>query len=69
MKDLVKKLAKNYKRPDIIIFEGWCVGANHELITKLSNPVNILEKKEDGKLTGEKVNNELNKIKKYFYFN
>ena len=37
MKDLVKNWQKITKRPDIIIFEGWCVGANHELITKLSN--------------------------------
>ena len=63
-----KNWQKITKRPDIIIFEGWCVGANHELITKLSNPVNILEKKEDGKLTWrKKVNNELKtKYKKIF---
>ena len=28
MIDCQKKMAKNKKKPDIVIFEGWCVGAN-----------------------------------------
>ena len=27
MIDFKKKMAKNKKKPDIVIFEGWCVGA------------------------------------------
>ena len=48
------------KKPDIIIFEGWCVGAKPQLLKDLRKPMNILEKLEDVKLTWrKKVNNEL----------
>ena len=48
------------KKPDIIIFEGWCVGAKPQSLKELRKPINILEKIEDTKLTWrKKVNNEL----------
>ncbi len=48
------------KKPDIIIFEGWCVGAEPQKLKELKKPINILEKAEDSKLTWrKKVNNEL----------
>ncbi|WP_020208343.1 hypothetical protein [Gilvimarinus chinensis] len=34
-------------RPDIIIFEGWCVGARAQRSSDLAEPVNTLEKEED----------------------
>jgi D-glycerate 3-kinase len=34
--------------PNILIFEGWCVGLKPEPITRLSDPVNSLESKHDG---------------------
>ena len=33
------------KKPEIIIFEGWCVGAKAESNSSLKKPVNFLEKK------------------------
>ena len=42
------------KKPDIIIFEGWCVGAKPQKLQDLKKPVNILEKFEDTKLTWRK---------------
>ena len=51
---------KILKKPDIIILEGWCVGAKHQKLEELKKPMNILEKYEDTKLTWrKKVNNEL----------
>lgn len=34
-------------RPDVIVFEGWCVGANPQLDEALIEPVNELERVED----------------------
>ncbi|MCP8897933.1 phosphoribulokinase [Gilvimarinus xylanilyticus] len=34
-------------RPDVIIFEGWCVGARAQRVSDLSVPVNSLEVNED----------------------
>lgn len=34
-------------RPDIILFEGWCVGTNPESETALIEPINRLERDED----------------------
>lgn len=34
-------------RPDLIVFEGWCVGARPEPVASLSEPVNDLESRED----------------------
>ncbi len=55
-----KHWQKIKKKPDVIIFEGWCVGAKPQSFKKLVKPINILEKAEDTKLTWrKKVNNEL----------
>lgn len=32
---------------DIVIFEGWCVGAEHQIISMLQQPVNALESEQD----------------------
>ena len=59
---------KIQKKPDIIIFEGWCVGAKHQKYEELKKPLNILEKYEDTKLTWrKKVNNELKTSYKKIY--
>ncbi len=64
------------KRPCIIIFEGWCVGAKHQKINNLKKSLNFIEKKHDVDLIWrKKVNNELknrynkifNKIDKLIY--
>jgi len=64
----IKKWKKIYHQPNIIIFEGWCVGANSQTRKDLKKPINILEKYEDSKLTWRnKVNKELkNEYKKIF---
>jgi D-glycerate 3-kinase len=56
------------KRPDVIIFEGWCVGAKSEKNNTLKRPINSLEKANDQKLKWRKhVNNQLNgKYKKLY---
>ena len=55
-----KKWKKIYKQPQIIIFEGWCVGAMPQKNKNLLNPINTLEKNEDPKLLWRnKVNKEL----------
>ena len=38
------------KRPDVIIFEGWCVGARAETNMTLTKPINSMEKANDQKL-------------------
>ena len=56
------------EQPDIIIFEGWCVGATPQLFKELKKPMNLLEKAEDTKLTWrKKVNNELKTSYKKIY--
>ena len=54
--------------PDVIIFEGWCVGARAEKKNTLKKSINPLEKKEDKNLKWRKfVNGQLdNKYKKLF---
>ena len=56
------------KRPDIIIFEGWCVGAKAEPNNALIKPINSIEKVKDHKLIWRKyVNQQLkNKYKKLY---
>ena len=34
-------------KPDIVIFEGWCVGAKAQTIKQLKNPINSLERVHD----------------------
>jgi len=54
--------------PQIIIFEGWCVGAISQKKNELTRPINNIEKKLDTKLIWRnKVNNLLkNEYKKIF---
>jgi len=55
-------------KPDVIIFEGWCVGAQPQKNNQLKKPINSLEKIYDQKLLWRKyVNNQLkNKYKSLF---
>ena len=64
-----KKLWKKViKKPDIVIFEGWCVGAKHQNLKKLNKSINSLEKKYDiSNIWRNTVNNYLkNEYKKIF---
>jgi len=48
------------KKPDIIIFEGWCVGAIAQKKNSLTKAINDLERQEDEDLVWrKKVNDEL----------
>ena len=49
-------------KPEIVILEGWCVGAKAELSSTLKKPINFLEKNEDKDLIWRKLVNE--KLKK-----
>ena len=67
------RLKKKYwfnikKKPEIIILEGWCVGAKSQSSYLLKRPANILEKYEDRNLKWRKyVNKKLKKeYKKLF---
>ncbi len=51
------------KKPDIIIFEGWCVGAKAEKNNTLKKSVNSLEKLKDKELTWRRYVNEQLKTK------
>ena len=51
------------KRPDVIIFEGWCVGAKPEKNSTLKKSVNSMEKLKDKKLTWRRYVNEQLKTK------
>ena len=45
---LSKRFWQNIKtKPDIVIFEGWCVGASPQTNKDLIKPVNVLEKEKD----------------------
>ena len=55
------------KKPDIVIFEGWCVGAKPQKKYHLLRPINKLEKEEDKKKNwrysvNRKLKNEYQKI-------
>ena len=62
------KWLKVKKKPNIVIFEGWCVGAIAQKNKDLNFPINKLEKQEDiKKIWRRKVNSELKKnYKKIF---
>ena len=48
------------KKPDILILEGWCVGAKPENSKSLKRPINVLEKNADNKkIWRSYVNNQL----------
>ncbi len=55
-------------RPDVIIFEGWCVGAKAQTTNQLKKPINSLEKVHDQSTKWRShVNNQLKtKYKKLF---
>ena len=46
------------KKPEIVIFEGWCVGAKAESNSTLKKPINLLEKEEDENLIWRKFVNK-----------
>ena len=56
------------KRPEIIILEGWCVGAKPQSNSLIKNSINILEKNEDKNLAWRNyVNKKLkNEYKNFF---
>tara|TARA_B100000029_G_scaffold155198_1_gene150531 strand:+ start:204 stop:1127 length:924 start_codon:yes stop_codon:yes gene_type:complete len=56
------------EKPEIVILEGWCVGANPQSNSIIKRPVNILEKHEDKNMVWRKyVNKKLkNEYKKIF---
>ena len=56
------KWLKVKKKPNIVIFEGWCVGATAQKNKDLKFPINKLEKHKDNKrIWRQKVNSELKK--------
>ena len=56
------------KRPDVIIFEGWCVGARAEKNNTLKKAINSIEKIDDIKLIWRKfVNQQLKSKYKKLY--
>jgi D-glycerate 3-kinase len=56
---LKKKYWHNVKeKPEIVILEGWCVGAQPQLNNLIKKPINILEKNEDQDLTWRKYVNK-----------
>ena len=68
---LSKKFWQNIKtKPDVVIFEGWCVGAFPQTNKDLIKPINLLEKEKDKNRTWRNfVNKELkNRYKKIFKF-
>jgi len=63
------RLKKKYwlnikKKPEIVILEGWCVGAKPQSSSLINKPINILEKYEDKHLEWRKYVNE--KLKKEY---
>ena len=59
----INKWSKINKRPDIIIFEGWCVGAKAETNKTLKKSINSMEKANDHKLVWRKYVNQQLKTK------
>jgi len=56
------KWIKVKKKPNIVIFEGWCVGAMAQKNKDLNIPINKLEKHRDSKkIWRQKINSELKK--------
>ena len=49
-----KKWLKVKKKPNIVIFEGWCVGVSAQKNKDLKSPINKLEKLKDKKKSLEK---------------
>ena len=62
-KSIDDRLKKKYwfnikERPEIVILEGWCVGAQAQSNSLIKKPINILERYEDQDLTWRKHVNE-----------
>jgi len=62
-KSIDDRLKKKYwfnikERPEIVILEGWCVGAQPQSNSLIKKPINILEKYEDQDLIWRKHVNE-----------
>jgi len=62
-KSIDDRLKKKYwfnikERPEIVILEGWCVGAQPQPNSLIKKPINVLEKYEDQDLTWRKYVNE-----------
>ena len=51
------------ERPDVIIFEGWCVGSRAEKNNSLNKSINLMEKTNDKKLIWRKYVNQQLKLK------
>ena len=58
-----KNWYKIKEKPDVIIFEGWCVGAKAEENKTLKKSINSLEKANDQKLIWRKYVNQQLKTK------
>ena len=59
-----KKYWYNLKeRPDVIVFEGWCVGAKSEKNKTLKKSINFMEKTQDQKQIWRKYVNDQLKLK------
>ena len=58
------------KKPEIVIFEGWCIGAKPQTRYLINKPINDLEKKEDKNFIWRRYFNEKlkNEYKKIFSF-
>ena len=52
-----KQWYKIKSKPDVIIFEGWCVGAKSQKNIELKKPINLLEKKQDKSMKWRKYIN------------
>ena len=68
-KSMDERLKKKYwsnikKRPEIVILEGWCVGAKPQSNSIINKSINVLEKYEDKNLIWRKYANE--KLKKEY---
>ena len=72
-KSIDDRLKKKYwfnvkERPEIVILEGWCVGAQPQPNSLIKKPINILEKYEDQDLIWRKhVNEKLKREYKNFF--
>ena len=72
-KSIDDRLEKKYwsyinQRPEIVILEGWCIGAKYQSNSLLKIPVNTLEKKEDKNLIWRSyLNKKLKKEYKNFF--
>jgi len=50
------------KKPEIVILEGWCIGAKPQSNSLVKKPINILEKKEDKNFIWRKYVNKKLKV-------